>query len=113
MLIIGLSYNFDTKEGMIYISGKVDSKKIIKMAGKHGKKVELCWINSMEGNNYANMDMPMSSSAYPQYQGGYYPPPPPPPPMPYYQYNNYDPMYAPHYDPMYQQHGYSSQLHYY
>jgi len=106
MWMIGLSYNFDTKEGMIYISGKVDSKKIIKMAGKHGKKVELCWINSMEGNNYANtkMDMPMSSSSYPQYQGGYYPPPPP---MPYYQYNNYDPtMYAPH------QHGYP-QLHYY
>lgn len=107
--MIGLSYNLDTKEGMIYISGKVDSKKIIKMAGKHGKKVELCWINSMEGNSYANMDMPMSSSAYPQYQGGYYPPPPPPPPpMPYYQYNNYDSMYAIY--PL-QQHGYP--LHYY
>lgn len=85
---IGLSYNFDTKEGIIYISGKVDSNKIMRMTSKHGKKVKLCWINSKEGNSYAHM-----------YQGRFYPPPPPP--MPYYRYNSYDPMYAPH------QHGYA------
>jgi len=101
--MIGLSYNFDTKEGIIYISGKVDSNKIMRMTSKHRKRVKLCWINSKEGNNYANMDMPMSS-AYPRYQGRFYPPPPP---MPYYQYNSYDPMYAPH------QHGYPTYPPYY
>jgi len=37
-MLIGLSYNLNTKEGMIYISGKVDPKNIMKMIAKHEKK---------------------------------------------------------------------------
>ncbi|WJX30550.1 hypothetical protein P8452_19075 [Trifolium repens] len=97
--IRGLSYSFDQKEGMIYIQGKVDSQKIMRMVGRHGNIMELCWMNSVEGNNYApNNYGPMHMSPYPQYQRGYYPPPHSP--MPYY-----DPMYAP-------QHGYAPQYGY-
>jgi hypothetical protein len=76
--VVGLSYSFDQKEGMIYIQGKVDSQKIMRMVARHSKKMELCWMNSVEGNSYAPntygpMDMTMSH--YSQYQRGYYPPP--------------------------------------
>ncbi|KAK2432670.1 hypothetical protein QL285_018037 [Trifolium repens] len=90
---------------MVYIQGKVDSQKIMRMVARHRRKMELCWMNSVEGNsyapnNYGPMDMPMSS--YPQYQRGYYPPPPPHhSSMPYY----YDPMYS-------SQHGYAPQYGY-
>ncbi|MCH87189.1 hypothetical protein A2U01_0008055 [Trifolium medium] len=97
---------------MVYIQGKVDSQKIMRMVARHGRKVELCWMNSVEGNNYAPnnygpMDMPMLP--YQQHQRGYYPPHPTPSPMPYYQY---DPMYVPQhgYAPQY---GYPPQLPYY
>ncbi|GAU17565.1 hypothetical protein TSUD_341090 [Trifolium subterraneum] len=93
---------------MVYIQGKVDSQKIMRMVARHGKKMELCWMNSVEGNNYTPNNyghMDMSMSPYQQYQRGHYPPPPPST-MPYYQYNNYDPMYAPQY-------GYHPQLPYY
>ncbi|PNY08146.1 hypothetical protein L195_g004659 [Trifolium pratense] len=101
----GLSYSFDQKEGMVYIQGKVDSQKIMRMVARNGRKVELCWMNSVQGNNYAPNNygpMDMSMSNY-QHQRGYYPPPPPhPSQMPYYQF---DPMFAP-------QHGYAPQYGY-
>ncbi|KAK2378889.1 hydroxyproline-rich glycoprotein family protein [Trifolium repens] len=96
--IKGLSYSFDQKEGMVYIQGKSDSQKIMRMIARHEKKVELCWMNSVEGNNYAPNNygpMNMHMTSYSQYQRGYYPPPHSS--MPYY----YDPMYS-------SQHGYNA-----
>lgn len=75
----------DTKDGMIYISGKVDPHKILRMITKHAKKVELCWMKTVEqqygnGNNYG-MDQHMPISGYTaSYHNnrGYYTHPPPP-----------------------------------
>ncbi|XP_058738928.1 uncharacterized protein LOC131610885 [Vicia villosa] len=109
-----LNYNFNTKEGVIYISGRMDSPKIMKMITKHGNTVKLCWMKSVK--QFPPMHMPMHAAGYPSYQRGFYPSPHPTP-MPYYhpyyhqyqqyQYNNYDPMYGHH------QHGYYPRLPYY
>ncbi|KAK2385923.1 hypothetical protein QL285_059870 [Trifolium repens] len=65
----------------------------MRMVGRHGKKVELCWMNSVEGNNYApNNYGPMHMSPYPQYQRRYYPPPHSP--MPYYDPISYGMVHA-------------------
>ncbi|CAI8614990.1 unnamed protein product [Vicia faba] len=102
-----LSYNFNTKEGVIYISGRMDSPKIMKMITKNGNTVKLHWMKSVK--QYPPMHMPMYGAGYPPYRRGFYPPPPYPTPMPYYQhqYNNYDPMYGP------QRYGYHPRLPYY
>ncbi|CAL5194373.1 unnamed protein product [Lathyrus oleraceus] len=101
-----LSYTFNAKKGVIYISGRVDSPKIMKMINKHENTVKLCWMKSVK--QYPSMHMTMYGGGYLPYQRGLYPPPPPiSVPYYHYQYNNYDPMYGP------QQHGYHPQLPYY
>lgn len=96
--IKGVNYNFDTNEGMIYISGKANPRKILNRIAKHQKKVELCWVRTGEQYSYGN-----NMSAYPTtYPSGYYPPPP----GSYYQ--SYDPYFAPH-----QTHGYPPFSNYY
>ncbi|RHN77389.1 hypothetical protein MtrunA17_Chr1g0154271 [Medicago truncatula] len=42
--IKGLSCNFDTTKEIIYISGKVDSQKFLRMIAQNEKTVEVCWI---------------------------------------------------------------------
>ncbi|CAK8544204.1 unnamed protein product [Lathyrus sativus] len=105
-----LSYNFNAKKGVIYISGTMDSPKIMKMINKHENTVKLCWMECVKPYPpmHMPMPMPMYSAGYIPYQTGFYPLPHATP-MPYYQnqYNHCDPMYG------HQQHGYHPQLPYY
>ncbi|XP_057451100.1 uncharacterized protein LOC130743008 [Lotus japonicus] len=81
----GISYDWDAKEGMLYISGKIDPQKILKIA-KNDKKVEIHYMKTAD---------PYASAVD---HRGYYAPRPQCPSTsmaPYYSYHDYNTSYPP------------------
>ncbi|KAJ7947572.1 putative Metal ion-binding protein [Quillaja saponaria] len=96
--IKGASYDLDAEQGMMYVTGKVDPRRILRKLGKHGRHARLCWVRTedqyCQGNNYLYGSGAGAGAGAGVGVGGTAVPPPP------YQYGMAPPV-DPYWDPYY------------